>query len=634
MLNYEDSPSVFQRESEDREKLLFSDLPPKEREKRNEALGKFCVNDDSSNLLLQKELKIDTGAGPCQNDKFKIESQAVPDNQSTNDTRLSNDRSHKDHKNYHKLRMLRHSTVHYTDNGTPESVDSQIFFQDRVSSKNHLLNNVSESLSPSPSAESNLSFVSDATSQSASSNQPSIATGTASVHSIISGVETPLSDESKTPTTFHVYKHPKSGRVDDSEVLSSSTNKHKSWERRSCTDLSLQVTVSSHRLTRSLPLLKDVQDSMSGGLRSTLGSPIRRIAKKLPSSVQEQNNISKPHCKSVLNRKPLKKCKSKNLGRSRKPYEFLTTGTPLLRLCKRKPPDWRHFEVDTDLEYLIWYDDRKFIKQTRIPLVDIEDIVLGQGTPGFHKCPRSQLTHQSFSIKYKRKKYLDLICLTYRDCQMWYYGLQQVVNNIREGYKWRRMSNIQIPHKHEKSKNAIYPAKDGETWIKYVKYLKRSKYRIQQLLKQSEELLNFSCTLSMRKRLKAQFKQLNIWIEDTETTDYLLETQYNELRAMRVEIWVLQYKVAALLREKLSRGSVLPRIVQFCSSSGTPPSSSAKYTGPLFRKQQSSGYSRVIHNTALSQGRGSCLGQIQAAPAGGMINDFGLLNIIKKSITV
>jgi len=168
---------------------------------------------------------------------------------------------------------------------------------------------------------------------------------------------------------------------------------------------------------------------------------------------------------------------------------------------------------------------------------------------------------------------------------MWYYSLKHVVKNIREGNKWRRMSDIQMPRKHEKSKNAIYPARYGETWVKYIKYLERSQYQIQELLKQSEELLDFSCTLSMRERLEAQMKLLNIWIEDSKTTDYLLMTQYNKVRAMRVEIRVLRHKVAALLRQKLSReklsmGSVPSKIVRFSPS---------KHTRPFFRQQPAGG---------------------------------------------
>jgi len=205
---------------------------------------------------------------------------------------------------------------------------------------------------------------------------------------------------------------------------------------------------------------------------------------------------------------------------------------------------------------------------------------------------------------------------------MWYYSLKQVVKNIREGCKWRRMRDVQIPHKHERSKNAIYPAGDGEKWIKYVKYLHQLQYQIRELIKQSEDLSNFSCTLSMRKRLREQNEHLNFLIQDAETTEYLLRTQYDELRTMRVEIRVLQYKVAVLLREKGSRGSgVFSKIFQLSSSPITPSNSSGKYTVSSSRGQQSSHYSRATHDAALSQGRGSCQQQRQAVSAVGMIRE-------------
>jgi len=285
--------------------------------------------------------------------------------------------------------------------------------------------------------ESELSSAGDAISRSPSSNTPSIP--------FLPG---------------NMYEYQNNSRDNDSVVSSFSSNSPTALEKRSNTDLIPRESDVSSRSTRSLPRLKR--------------PPLR---------------------------KPLKKSEPKKLGRSREPHKFLTAGTPLLKLCRRKPRRWRHFEIDTDLEYLIWYADRKI---KRIALYDIEDVLLGQVTPGFHKSPRSEVFHQSFSIKYKRNKYLDLICLTHRDCKMWYHSLRNLLKNIRNGCKWRRMGDIPIPHQLEKSNNAIFPAKEGKTWTKYVEYLERSRYQIRDLLKRSKELSNFSCIILMRKQLKKQ----------------------------------------------------------------------------------------------------------------------------------
>jgi len=615
MESFEDSSSESQRESKDDEKLLFCNFPSEKPLKKKEALGQtlFLLKDDFNISLSQDELKLSTETGSYPRDELKIESQAVTYNIRTNENGLSNDHIQIGIENCKKARRSRLSMVDSTDDSTQEEFESMILPQKLKSLSNKPpLNNVSDRLPTPLVAESKLSFNSDVTSQSASSNQPSIPSARTMVPTVISESDTPIREDSKTPTKFYLYEYPNIGRDSDSAVFSFSTNSHKTWERRSNTDSSPKGRASS-RSTRSLPLMKDVQYPKSGGLRTSFSSPIERITKKLPSSTRERNNNSKPKRNSAPQRKLLKKRQPKKLCRSQKPYEFLTTGTPLLKFCRRKPPHWRHFEVDTDLEYLIWYADKKSIKQTRIALIDVEDVLLGQVTPGFQKCPRSQLFHQSFSIKYKRKKYLDLICLTHRDCQMWYYSLRHVLKNIRDGNKWRRMRDIQIPQKHEKSKNAIYPARDGKTWTKYIEYLERSQYQIQRLLKQSEEILKFSGVLSMRKRLKKQLQQLDAWAEESESSEYLLMTQYDELRAIRVEIRVLQYKVAALLREKSSNGSRFSNIFQF-GSSKTPTDSCSNCSVPLSMGPSSSTCSGPILKTPSFQRRGSHPGQMQVSP--------------------
>jgi len=166
---------------------------------------------------------------------------------------------------------------------------------------------------------------------------------------------------------------------------------------------------------------------------------------------------------------------------------------------------------------------------------------------------------------------------------MWYKSLTHLLQNIRDGDKWRWMKDIQIPHQNEKSKNAIYPAREGETWVKYIENLERSQYEIRKLLKQSEELLNYSNVSSMRKRLNKQTKQLARWAEDAETSDYLLMTQYDELRAIRVEIRVLQYKVAALLKEKNSKGEHLFNI--FRGSFSSSKKSSLSFISPKWYRR-------------------------------------------------
>jgi len=102
----------------------------------------------------------------------------------------------------------------------------------------------------------------------------------------------------------------------------------------------------------------------------------------------------------------------------------------------------------------------------------------------------------------------------------------------------------------------------------------------------------------MRKRLHKQRKLLDSWAVDAETSDYLLMTQYDELRAIRVEIHALQYKVTSLLKEKKSNGGHPYIIFPFGSFYSSQKNSS------LIRLDSFSS-SKSTHNTPHSQRRRS-----------------------------
>jgi len=89
-------------------------------------------------------------------------------------------------------------------------------------------------------------------------------------------------------------------------------------------------------------------------------------------------------------------------------------------------------------------------------------------------------------------------------------------------------------------------------------------------------------------------------------------TQYDELRAIHVEIRVLQYKVAALLKEKNSKGGHLYNIFGFGSSSSSQKNSSSNRALSLSVILDSFNSSQSTDNTLHSQGRGSNPGKTEA----------------------
>jgi len=196
-------------------------------------------------------------------------------------------------------------------------------------------------------------------------------------------------------------------------------------------------TVSSTQLSDRLSFscnsyisITDSQYSDTTGLSSTSSKPttpmlyvcesedfvlrsfLQRSACNLPESFKDQNsNLESqkvpPHkfnMKRYKNpRAKIKEPNRKKRSRKQKPKDFLTTGTTLL-YCRRDNHHWRHFEVDTALNSLVWYSPTISITKTRVALADINEVVLGQKSPGFCKFSRKSLIHQSFSIKYQSNK--------------------------------------------------------------------------------------------------------------------------------------------------------------------------------------------------------------------------------------
>jgi len=356
------------------------------------------------------------------------------------------------------------------------------------------------------------------------SSRSTVNSNTKNVRTAVSESTTPKRETTKTPTQIPLSDCGKGNQACNSQSFTLSDSE--------TLDRSLAVS-GLQKSAQSLPLFKDLPKTCFDGRRSCIFSGTlkkRNLGKRLSDGFAHGR---------------IKRHVHKKVG-SREPYEFITTGTPLLKYRRWKDPHWRHFEVDTSLENFIWYSYGKSIKKSRIALSDIDAVLQGQVSPEFRKRPRKELEHQSFSIRYKGGKYLDLICINQEDFQMWFSSLKQLIENIQMGNKHAPFDPIKIRQTQEKSKEAIYPKKDGVTWHKYVGNLRRSQTQVKELLKMSEKLLKFLSVLPMRNRLKRLLKKLKKWADAVETSDWLMLTQYDELRMIRVEIRVLQIKVDVL----------------------------------------------------------------------------------------
>jgi len=342
---------------------------------------------------------------------------------------------------------------------------------------------------------------------------------------------TPNNETTKTAHQFYLSDYPNGNQDYNSDVYTISDSQ---TSDRSVTESGLPKSA------QSLPIIvkKDVPNPSFAGRRSCF----------FPGTLKDRS--SKLWYHGLVRSSGHKRRGHKKLTGYRKPYdsyEFLTTGTPLLKYRRWKDPHWRHFEVDTNLDNFIWYSDGKSVKKSRIALTDINEVLVGQQSPEFKRRPRKELEHQSFSIKYKATKYLDLICINQKDFTMWVNSLKQLIHNIQAGNKYEKFLPIEIRQKQERSKEPIYPKKDGANWHKYVDNLERSQVQIRRLLNMSEKISKFLTVHPMIKRLRRLLRKLEKWADDAETSEWLMLSQFDELRMIRVEIRVLQIKVEVLM---------------------------------------------------------------------------------------
>merc|ERR1719228_2371419 len=122
----------------------------------------------------------------------------------------------------------------------------------------------------------------------------------------------------------------------------------------------------------------------------------------------------------------------------------------------------------------------------------------------------------------------------------------------------------------------------------------------------SEMLVKFLSVFPMRKRLKVLIEKLDKWAGEIETKEWIMLTQYDELRMIRVEIRVLQIKVDVLRNVLVQEQSNNKRCImsnfligssgslQFTDSSGSiqsVPTKSNGSSGIVYTKSHKRGIS-------------------------------------------
>ncbi|KAJ3678493.1 hypothetical protein LUZ60_002296 [Juncus effusus] len=111
----------------------------------------------------------------------------------------------------------------------------------------------------------------------------------------------------------------------------------------------------------------------------------------------------------------------------------LKRGTQLVKYSRKGKPKLRSFRLSSDGTTLIWFSHKK---EKSIKLSSVKKIIPGQRTAVFRRYPRPERDYLSFSIIYKDgQRTLDLICKDQAEVEIWFSGLQAVINSLKSKHQ-------------------------------------------------------------------------------------------------------------------------------------------------------------------------------------------------------
>ena len=119
-------------------------------------------------------------------------------------------------------------------------------------------------------------------------------------------------------------------------------------------------------------------------------------------------------------------------------------GANLLKHTHSGNPHMRQFQLTEDMGRLVWYSSNKSILDSSIDLTKVDNILIGQKSPGFKKYPLPMLQHLSFSLEYKKKggatRWADITCKDEHEFDIWLCALKSLVYH----HKGIRVSKMEL----------------------------------------------------------------------------------------------------------------------------------------------------------------------------------------------
>jgi len=113
----------------------------------------------------------------------------------------------------------------------------------------------------------------------------------------------------------------------------------------------------------------------------------------------------------------------------------MKSGAAFLKFGMRGFPHFRHVQISSDHRKIQWFSKAKKLSDSEIYIEDIVSIRKGQTTAKFQRHPAPELEKSSFSVIYQKKskeESLDLIAKEPRDFDIWFEGLQHLVDICHE----------------------------------------------------------------------------------------------------------------------------------------------------------------------------------------------------------
>jgi len=264
----------------------------------------------------------------------------------------------------------------------------------------------------------------------------------------------------------------------------------------------------------------------------------------------------------------------------------LKTGTTMMKYGRYGKPKFKVFQLTPDHQYLVWFSEKKDVQDTRIPIKEIQKILIASESKAVQKVKNKELHETSFTILYgpsstdeKSWKQLTVSAQNEKEAFVWAQGLKILSDAAKKGTNIKDIKvdpSIATQHKHRKTQSVIismdqvnrnsfvdiFSKRDDTSSIEA---LRKQHLRLKEQLKKCAD---YVMTKSNYKAIKAadQFDNVKNRIEDLETrlqdVGKLLESQNvaQDAAGIKADLFSVNADLDAL-KQKLTALTRIPQVL-------------------------------------------------------------------------